>query len=324
MIKGEIIIKSSEYIFEALEKISASREKALLIAENKKTQLYLNHPEIEEYDKKIASIFQNVMKKMIAGEKADFKSAEEQSLSLQKEKAEYIKNNNVDISVIEPRFNCEKCSDTGYFNGKICDCVKKMAVSINYDELNKDVNLEEYTFDKFSLEYYPEKENNGVNPRDIMTKICSFCVKYASQFNDDSESLLFFGKTGLGKTHLSLSIANEVIKKGYNVVYGPISKIIGNIEREHFSGNDRTTLNNVLECDLLIFDDLGTEFTTSFVSSAVFDIINSRILKNKPTIINTNLEFEELKQKYSDRVVSRIAGNYRMLQFFGEDIRTIK
>ena len=91
--------------------------------------------------------------------------------------------------------------------------------------------------------------------------------------------------------------AYYLAKKGYNVVYGPISKIIGNIEREHFSGNDRTTLTNVLDCDLLIFDDLGTEFTTSFVSSTIFDIVNSRILKNKPTIINTNLEFDELKQK---------------------------
>ncbi|MBQ4156430.1 MAG: ATP-binding protein [Clostridia bacterium] len=317
-------MKSSEYIFEALEKINASREKALLIAENKKTQLYLNHPEIENYDKQIASVFQNVMKKMIAGEKADFKAAEEKSLSLQKQKAEYIKKNNVDISVTLPNFACEKCSDTGYFNGKICDCVRKMAVSINYDELNKDVKLDDYTFDKFLLDYYPETVEDGVNPRDIMTKICGFCVKYATEFNENSESLLFFGKTGLGKTHLSLSIANEVIKKGYNVVYGPISKIIGSIEREHFSGNDRTTLTNVLDCDLLIFDDLGTEFTTSFVSSAVFDIVNSRILKNKPTIINTNLDFEELKQKYSDRVVSRIAGSYRMLQFFGKDIRTIK
>lgn len=295
----------------------------MLLAENKKLQLYLDHPKIAEYDKQIASVFQNVMQEMIAGKKTDFKSAEEKSLQLQKEKAEYIEKNGVDISVITPNFNCEKCSDTGYLNGRICECVKQKAVSIGYDELNKDVNLSDYTFNNFSLNYYKDAVENGVNIKDIMTKICSFCVKYADEFQNDSESLLFFGKTGLGKTHLSLAIANEVIKKGYNVVYGPISKIIGTIEREHFSGNDRTTLTNVLDCDLLIFDDLGTEFTTSFVSSTIFDIVNSRILKNKPTIINTNLEFDELKQKYSDRVVSRIAGSYRMLQFFGEDIRTI-
>ena len=124
---------------------------------------------------------------------------------------------------------------------------------------------------------------------------------------------------------MSLAIANDVIKKGYNVVYGPISKIIGNIEKEHFSsGDDRVTLQNVLDCDLLILDDLGTEFTTQFVSASLFDIVNSRILNKKPTIINTNLDFEELKQRYTDRLVSRISGNYRMLEFFGEDIRTLK
>lgn len=318
------LIKSSEYILKALDEIKENRQKQILISEKKKLSFYNEYPKIAEYDRQIAAVFKDAMKKMMARDKVDFKSAEKESLKLQNEKYEYIKNNNVDISVIEPKFCCEKCSDTGYINGKLCNCVKEKATALNYDELNKDVNLSEYTFDKFSLDYYPEKVNGNVLSREIMTKICGFCVKYAKEFDENSESLLFFGKTGLGKTHLSLSIANEVIKKGYNVVYGPISKIIGNIEREHFSGNERTTLSNILESDLLIFDDLGTEFTTQFVSSTIFDIINSRILNNKPTIINTNLDFEGLKQKYSERVVSRIVGNYRMLEFFGNDIRTIK
>lgn len=295
-----------------------------MIAQNKKAELYSKFPKIADFDREIAAVFQNLMKKMLGGEKVDFSSAEEKSLLLQKQKSDYLQENNIDISVINPEYKCKKCSDTGYINGKLCECVKKKAVQLNYDELNKDVSLENYTFRNFLLDYYPQEAKNGVIPRDIMTKICGFCVKYAAEFSENSESLLFFGKTGLGKTHLSLSIANEVIKKGYNVVYGPISRIIGNIEREHFSGEERTTLQNVLDCDLLIFDDLGTEFTTQFVVSSVFDIVNSRILNKKPTIINTNLDFDELKQKYSDRIISRIAGNYRMLQFFGKDIRTIK
>lgn len=260
---------------------------------------------------------------MIGGEKVDFKTAEEKSLLLQKQKADFLSENNIDISSIAPNYECKKCSDTGYINGNLCECVKKKAIKLNYEELNKDVKLENYTFRNFNLEYYPEEESN-LSPREHMTKVCGFCVKYAAEFEGNAESLLFFGKTGLGKTHLSLAIANDVIKKGYNVVYGPISRIISNIEREHFSGDERTTLSNVLDCDLLIFDDLGTEFTTPFVVSSIFDIVNSRILNNKSTIINTNLDFEELKHKYSDRIVSRIAGSYRMLKFFGNDIRTIK
>lgn len=316
--------KSSEYILKALEEINANREKKILIANNKKNVLHNTYPQLAQFDNEIAEIFHNAMKKVVAGEKVDFKSAEEKSLAVQGKKSEYIKENNIDISIIEPVFDCKICSDTGYNNGIICECVKKKAASLCYEELNKDVSLADYTFDKFCLDYYPDKTNDGENAREIMTKICGFCVKYAAEFKHDSENLIFFGKTGLGKTHLSLAIANEVIKKGYNVVYGPISKIIGNIEKEHFSNSDNTTLTNVLECDLLIFDDLGTEFTTSFVAASVFDIINSRILNKKPTIINTNLDFEELKKKYSDRIVSRICGNYRMLQFFGEDIRSIK
>lgn len=322
--RGVIPIKSSEYIMKALDIINANHEREELKAQNRKLELYGKFPKIAEFDREIAAVFQNAMKTMLGGEKVDFAHAEEKSLSLQKQKSDYLQENNIDISVINPEYNCKKCSDTGYVNGRLCECVKKKAIQLNYDELNKDVKLEDYTFRKFSLDYYSESAKNGVIPRDIMTKICGFCVKYAAEFEINSESLLFFGQTGLGKTHLSLAIANEVIKKGYNVVYGPISKIIGNIEREHFSGEERTTLQNVLNCDLLIFDDLGTEFTTQFVASSIFDIVNSRILNKKSTIINTNLDFEELKQKYSDRIVSRISGNYRMLQFFGEDIRTIK
>lgn len=316
---------SNSYIFKAIELIKANHEKQLLIAENKKQNLYLDYPKLKQFDKQIADVFNVTMKKIVSGEKPDFKDAEQKSLEIQKAKQDFIKANNINLDDIKPDFDCEKCEDTGYVNGKICDCVKKKAVALIYDELNKDVTLEDYTFEKFSLSYYPDKNIDGINPRDIMTKICGFCVKYVDKFCKDSESILFFGKTGLGKTHLSLAIANDVIKKGYNVVYGPISKIIGNIEKEHFSsGDDRVTLQNVLDCDLLILDDLGTEFTTQFVSASLFDIVNSRILNKKPTIINTNLDFEELKQRYTDRLVSRISGNYRMLEFFGEDIRTLK
>lgn len=316
---------SNDYILNALELIKANHEQQLLIAENKKHKFYLKYPKLKQFDEQIADVFNDTMKKIVAGKMPDFKEAEKKSLEIQQEKQNFLKDNNIDLSVINPIFNCDKCEDTGYVNGKICDCVKKKAVSLVYDELNKDVALDDYTFEKFSLSYYPDKNIDGVNPRDIMTKICGFCVKYANEFKKDSQSILFYGKTGLGKTHLSLAIANDVIKKGYNVVYGPISKIIGNIEKEHFSnGDDRVTLQNVLDCDLLILDDLGTEFTTEFVKSVIFEIINSRILNKKPMIINTNLDFEELEHKYSDRLVSRIVGNYRMFEFFGEDIRTLK
>ncbi len=313
---------SAKYILQALEEIKANGTKQSLIAENKKQSLYLDYPELKRFDEQIASVFQNAMKSVISGEKVDFKAAEAKSLEIQQQKKEFLEKNSIDLSKVSPLFNCKKCSDTGYVNGKICDCVIKTATALSYNELNKDVDLERYTFEKFDLNLYPDREIEGVNSRELMTKIYNFCVKYADSFSNKAESLFFFGKTGLGKTHLSLAITNVLCKKGYNVVYGPISKVIGNIEKEHFSKDEQeNTIDNVQNCDLLVLDDLGTEFSTPFVVSTVFDIINTRILNNKPTIINTNLEFDELEQKYSARIVSRISGNYRMLKFIGEDIR---
>ena len=318
-------MKSAEYIFKALDEVKQSREKKELQAQQNKSNLYKEYPKLYELDESISSVFKAVMKQVIAGQTPDFAAAEEKSLALQDEKAKFIKDNNIDYSVTTPVFDCSMCEDTGYFKGKICECVKKKATELVYNELNKDVTLSDYTFEKFSLSFYPDKDENGVNPYEIMTKISGFCVKYASEFTLDSENLVFFGKTGLGKTHLCLAIANDVIAKGYNVVYGPISKIIGQIETEHFAGGqEKIALKKVCDCDLLVLDDLGTEFDTSFVLSTVFDIINSRLLNKKPTIINTNLNLVDLKRRYDDRVVSRIIGNYRMLEFFGEDVRTLK
>ena len=312
---------SSEYILQALEEIKANGTKQKLIAENKKAMLYSEYPELEKFDEQIASVFQNAMKSVVLGEKFDFKVAEQQSLEIQQKKKEFVDKNSIDLDSIKPLYSCKKCSDSGYVDGKICDCVRKRAISISYDELNKDVDLSKYTFEKFDLNMYPDKEIEGMNSRKNMTDIYNYCVNYAKEFNKKSGNILLIGGPGVGKTHLSLSIANVLCKKGYDVVYGPISKIIGKIEKEHFSNEEETAIYSVQNCDLLILDDLGTEFSTQFVVSVLFDIINLRLLNNKSTIINTNLESDELEQKYSARVASRVFGNYKMLKFIGEDIR---
>ena len=225
------------------------------------------------------------------------------------------------------KYSCKKCSDTGFYKGKPCECVRIAAAKIVYDELNRDVPLDNFTFDSFSLEYYSDKSENGaLSPREVMSRIKDACERYAKNFSVDSDSILFYGATGLGKTHLSLAIANEVIRKGYSVVYSPIGRVLQKIENEHFSREQYgdMTLNSIIDCDLLIIDDLGTEFFTSFVNSTVYDIINTRQLSHKPTIINTNLSLAELESRYSDRIVSRISNVYKKFYFMGEDIRSIK
>ena len=156
-----------------------------------------------------------------------------------------------------------------------------------------------------------------------MEKILNFCKAYASRFSSSSDNLFMQGATGLGKTHLSLAIANTLINRGHNVIYTSTPNIISKLEKEHFNHTfqDEETEKHLIDCDLLILDDLGTEFQTSFSNATIYNIINSRIMYQKPTIISTNLSVKEIQAAYSKRLVSRIMGNYKRLFFLGNDIR---
>ena len=158
-----------------------------------------------------------------------------------------------------------------------------------------------------------------------MSNIFEFCKLYADGFSENSESLVLIGKTGLGKTHLSLSIAREAVKKGFGVVYTPAQRLVSSLELEHFSGSGSSTMKKKYSsCDLLIIDDLGAEFPTQFTTAAIGNLINERLFEKRPTIISTNLMGNELTARYTERTASRILGEYRKLYFLGEDIRFLK
>lgn len=320
------LANSADIYAKALETVREKRSLAEDSADAKKAQLYNKVPELEQLDRKIYSVFVDAAKKSLAGGKVDFDAAEAESLKLQEYKRELLCNLNLTEEDLQPQYSCKLCSDTGYHNGKLCECVRFIAAKMIFDDINKDVPLENSTFETFELKYYSDNpDNSGTSPRSVMSRIKQACERYAQSFTPKSDSILFFGRTGLGKTHLSLSIANEVIAKGYNVVYAPIARVLQQIEREYFSreNKDSKTLESVINCDLLIIDDLGTEFKTSFVTSTIYDIINSRILSGRPTLINTNLSLEELENQYSERVVSRISHGYKKFTFVGEDVRTL-
>ena len=237
-----------------------------------------------------------------------------------------LKSVNLPEDYLELNYRCKKCSDEGYVDGIMCDCMKKMMKKEVYNELNKMSPLELSSFENFSLDFYSDtpQPNSELTPKKRMAKILEFCKKYASQFKKNSPSLLMTGSTGLGKTHLSLAIAKEVIEKGFGVIYGSAQNIISKMEKEKFRGYQNSsdeTERHYIDCDLLIIDDLGTEYLTSFSSAAIYNIVNSRIMMNKPTIISTNLSMKELEKNYSQRMVSRIIGNNIRLEFLGSDIR---
>ena len=167
---------------------------------------------------------------------------------------------------------------------------------------------------------------NGGSCYQAMEKVYFFCQEYARQFTNHSSSILMFGKTGRGKTHLSLAIANRVLQNGYNVLYDSAINFLRQVEKEHFGrgGSNDDTLDTLLSCDLLILDDLGTEFHKQFYQSTVYNIINTRMNRDLPTIISTNLNHNEISALYDERITSRIYTTYTCLHFVGQDVRVLK
>ena len=226
---------------------------------------------------------------------------------------------------------CEICEDKGYLGTEPCECFKELLKRQAFTELTELADNERCTFENFSLDYYSElPDNQGVVPRRRMQDVLEYSRSYANAFSKDSPSLLMIGKTGLGKTHISLAIAWEVTQAGFGVVYTPVQRLMDRLEAQKFSYSSESkeaysqTINSVLECDLLVLDDLGTEFITSFTTSVLYNIVNSRMVEGRPTIINTNLEPVELEKHYSQRMASRLGFGYKILSFFGDDIRFVK
>lgn len=224
---------------------------------------------------------------------------------------------------LDVRYTCPKCKDKGSVGGYACECYKLLLRSIEYEKLCSKLPVNKCRFDNFKLDYYPE--GAGISPRRRMESVLGYCKAYADDFSLSSPSLLLYGKTGLGKTHLSLAIAGKAVEAGYGVIYMTAQNLFNRLEREKFGrGDGENTEQAILDCDLLIIDDLGSEFSTQLTVSALYNIVNCRGLEEKPTIISTNLVPDELKSTYSDRIASRILSAYTILQFDGADIRQLK
>ena len=249
------------------------------------------------------------------------------NLSIQETIRHLLKENGYPENYLSTPYHCSKCEDTGFIGGFSCECRKELLKEISKDSLAEISPSKKCRFDNFDLKFYPEAvdEALGVSPRKRMAQIAEYCKCYAEDFDLNSDSLYLHGATGLGKTHLSLAMANVIAEKGYNVIYDTAYNIVSTLEREKFSNNNTGEKENeILDCDLLIIDDLGSEFSTQFTVAALYNIINTRINRSKPVIINTNLTANELENKYTQRATSRIIGNYVSLLFLGKDIRQLK
>ena len=252
--------------------------------------------------------------------------ARRENLALQQERAElaalYFEEGYLDDSPV-----CDRCGGYGYVGSEMCECLRELCRQEQKKELTF-LNVGRENFEQFRLDYYPDREDPklGVNIRTVMDKTYQTCRRYALSFSEKSANLLFSGDTGLGKTFLSACIARTVADSGYSVMYESAGHLFTNMERAKFYHDDqaRRESEKYLACDLLIVDDLGTEMPGQFTTSALYGLINDRILAGKPTIISTNLTSEEIGQRYSRQIAARLRGSYQRVTFLGDDIRVIK
>ena len=276
------------------------------------------NPELTELERRLQYLSAQVGISALSGNRERAEEIRKEIEALRAENADML--GIIDGTGVQ--YSCPLCSDTGYVDGHRCSCVEEIAKGIMQKELCSEMPLEDCRFDNFSLSFYSDK--GSPSPRKRMTGVLKACREFCLS-GGENRNLLLLGGTGLGKTHLSLAIAGEFLENGRSVIYGSAQNIINKLANEQFSyKGDTAVSDSMLGCDLLIIDDLGAEMSTSFSQSCVYNIINTRLLKNLPTVISTNLTLEEIERVYTPRVLSRIIGGYTLLQCLGEDIRQQK
>ena len=325
---------------QVLHEYEEKRTRAILEADNRKKELLKVNPRLVEIDKELSTLSISISKAILHASPKEkislLADLKKKSASLIKEKNAFIKNLSKENNYLNPHFECKLCKDTGYVQKDesmvMCSCIKQRIFDIAYNKSNMG-NLERENFSTFNARVFsdkPDKEKykSDISPRENMSIIREKAENFINNFDDPEEkNLIFTGNTGVGKTFLTNCIANEVLKLGKTVLYQTAPVMFDEINEAKFDReNARFDLyENILNVDLLIIDDLGTEKITDTKITELFTIINTRLLnqnhKITKTIISTNLNVDELFKTYTTRIGSRLAGSYRFLRFFGEDLR---
>jgi len=294
---------------------------------------YQELPRLREIDRSLRETMLTALERALrhgGDPEAELHVIEAQNLKLQEERAALLKNNGYAPDEMDETPACALCDDTGYVNGVPCSCLMDIYRAVQREELSSLLLLGEETFDTFQLDYYDDTVRDtvtGETARQNMAYNYEVCLHYARRFGPQSPNLFLNGSTGLGKTFLSTSIAKTVSEKGFSVVYDTAASIFAKFEAAKFSRRaeeDPDETRRYLSCDLLILDDLGTEMTTSFTVSALYTLINTRLTAGKKTVVSSNYSLQDLRQKYSLQIMSRLEGEYDILTFYGTDIRILK
>lgn len=295
-------------------------------------EVYEKIPAIKGIDEEIFQAGLNISKRIIGNPdnyKKDIEKGKEIIEKLKMEKAYLLTESNIPLDYMEVKYECQSCKDTGYLdNGDKCNCLKQALVSKAYKMSNLENVLEKQNFKNFKIDIFKDEpfEGETMTPRENMTDIVGIAEGFINNFDENNgQNLLFYGTTGLGKTFLCSCIAKSLLDKNKIVIYQTAFTILEILESRRFGKGDKRLgeyqYDLLFDSDLLIIDDLGTEISNTFTNAEIFNIVNTRIIKGKKTIISTNLTPKEISEIYTDRVFSRILDKFLPLKFYGKDLR---
>lgn len=323
---------NSEILKQILNELERRRDNALYEQRMRQEEVYLKVPEIKEIDAQISKTGFLIAKAVLNNPENYMEYIEKIQKDMEKlkmKKAVLLTENNIPLEYLDVNFQCNVCKDTGYLSdGQRCNCLKQALINRAYKMSNLENVLKKENFKTFKIDIFPDKAFAGerLTPRENMLNILSISEGFVSNFdNNNGENLLFYGTTGLGKTFMCNCIAKSLLDKNKIVIYQTAFKILETIENHRFrrdeSQFDNEDYNLLFDADLLIVDDLGTEVTNTFTNAETFNIVNTRIIKGKKTIISTNLTPKQITETYSDRVFSRVYEKFIPLKFYGPDLR---
>ena len=319
-----------------LNEYGLTRAKAEQAAQDFKDGVYLKSPRLKEVDMMLKKLGLGLARLAASGDSQRIKINKEKIAELRNERKAILKELKISETKFVPKYNCINCKDTGYVSKSLasipamCKCFKQKLIDAHYSLSNLDQVLSEENFDNFDFRLFSDivDENEGTSVLMNMQRVYKIATNFTRNFGNEFLNLLLFGDTGLGKTFVCHSIAKEILDKGYTVLYLSVPRLVKVIEKSRSFYEDQTETNAILntvdEVDLLILDDLGTEVMTLVTTSALYDIINHRLITKKPMVISTNLDQSGLMAHYSERIVSRFIASYVFVRFFGTNLRIAK
>ena len=322
-----------QYHFDELMRLYDARRTANThIRKQRIQEIYREIPEYKALDTAVPDIVADNVEAIINGDRNFAKDVKSRINSSDKRKAELLREHGYPEDYLDPIYTCRECHDTGYVGANRCQCFKKEFLNLLYSRSDLTGIVEKENFNTFNIEYYPDDyidSSSDMTPRDNIKRVLNTCQEFIQNFDDNPGNMLIYGHSGVGKTFLTHCIAKELLDKGYSVIYLTSYQLFDILETKVFHSGELDDLSSSIlsmlyTCDLLIIDDLGTEMINKFTEVQLFVCIQERLRNTCPTIISTNLSFDDINNNYSERIFSRLTGYYKLVKIIGSDIRIKK